>query len=280
MPDWFDKFDLAGYETASMFYLELPFDATRQAVYDEGYQKWAQRRMTVWVDTLQEYHPPLRGFLPKVVPIRSHGNKPIRWCAMDILPGMSVQQVLNTYETPPPPWLGCHIFVEVYQALFWLFKQGYCHVDLAAGGNVILRSDMDTEGMPAITLIDHDGIYRYDEEASCNAAIQVLGLIGWSVGWLERREFAHSGGKLTASVSDLELVRAFYEFIWSYSYDKSLQDVWEEWGDAVKTLRNSLRTPEDLEVWRAKLENQLITEEELREVIEAGGLKFYVSVFE
>ncbi|KAF2877293.1 hypothetical protein BDV95DRAFT_601702 [Massariosphaeria phaeospora] len=139
-----------------------------------------------------------------LVQIREHDGSGggVAWVAMDMVGGRSVEQLLDENynynglvfaEAGLPPWLVAHVFAEVCRAETYLREHGLMHVDLKAGGNVMLSFSVNTSpnldtnlntsaaALPTVTLIDFGGLKLYHPTRAWKICEHVLCLFSTAV---------------------------------------------------------------------------------------------------
>lgn len=239
------------------------------------------------LERIKQLPAPENSVIPPLVRVRDF-HQGQAWYVMDLVPGGTVQQLLSKYDGGVlPPFLIFHLFVEVCRAERFLFGHGLCHRDLKLGGNVILRSDVAAEGLPAVTLVDYGDIYDYTPGRRYHVCEQMVGLLQTAMGISDR---GSPGGewRTAASEDDVTLADKFFAYVDTWGdieggrveEDAALDVVWEKWGGVAERLRKSLRSEAAVTQLETVLCTPLMEDQELKESVDKGGMKVEVSRFE
>jgi serine/threonine protein kinase len=183
----------------------------------------------------------------------------IYWINMEFILGRSVKDLMDTTYAANgmPPTLVFHVMAEVVQAQTYLQEQGPCHMDLWAGGKVMLRA-RDDDLWPSVVLIDYGGIMAYHQHKQVQHTVQLVQTM------INREKTIPDYWRSdTFNKGDLELADRFYKKMCGYEFEgkASLEGLWKAQGPLVKQLKETFRDDVVLHALKAELEGKRVTDE-------------------
>jgi hypothetical protein len=207
-------------------------------------------------------------------------NELPEWHCMSYIPGCSIQKLLETTysEHGMPPTVVCHVLAELVRVQGHLRDHSLTHIDLGAGGNVML-SNKNGDAWPSVTLVDFSGVYPYNQRREVE---HVFRLIKRMTKNLE----AVPECWISSSFPQQEVLAAgmIYEMICGWETwvkdGEHLAGVWSLWSKRILQSKQSLKDDVALQTLREELDTARITEKDVERMIETPELVMEVLRFD
>ena len=170
------------------------------------------------------------------------------------------------------PALIFHIFAEVTRAQAQLKEHGLCHIDLKAGGNVMLVQNSGSH-LPSVVLVDHSGIKPYNQAKVLEHMVGLLKtMTKGDRGVPQKWQLGFKRG--TTILAD-----RLYKAVMMHDQQgevQNLEELWDRHKESVEIVKRELWDGEEMGHLKDQLRDGNITGEEIKYLIGKGGMKIEV----